>query len=176
MIEGGMDELPGISVFYRDENGDIFHTYSSYARGGDILLGAYNYFDLTPKGRNEQAIMDWLRRHDEYADAASACCGSAAGQSVARDNAALSTRGDKLSLLASLSSSKSGGLLPLHRLILASAFMKRSADRTERKQGECAPCRMSMVSSCRCRRRTWTRISAWPGRPERSSASMARSG
>ena len=51
----GFNELPGISVFYKDDNGDIFHTYSSYARGGDILLGAYNYLDLTPKGRNETA-------------------------------------------------------------------------------------------------------------------------
>jgi predicted dithiol-disulfide oxidoreductase (DUF899 family) len=45
-------EAPGISVFLMDE-GDIFHTYSSYARGGDLLIGAYNYLDLTPRGRNE---------------------------------------------------------------------------------------------------------------------------
>ena len=38
----GLDELPGVSVFYKDENGGIFHTYSSYARGGDILIGVYN--------------------------------------------------------------------------------------------------------------------------------------
>ena len=62
------DELPGLSVFYKDENGDVFHTYSTYARGLDILVGAYNLLDLTPKGRNENpdATMDWVRRHDEY--------------------------------------------------------------------------------------------------------------
>jgi predicted dithiol-disulfide oxidoreductase (DUF899 family) len=61
------DELPGISVFYKDENGDIFHTFSSYARGGDILLGAYNYLDMTPNGRNEtRGLMDWVKLHDRY--------------------------------------------------------------------------------------------------------------
>lgn len=73
------EEMPGISVFYKNEAGEIFHTYSSYARGGDILIGAYNYLDLTPKGRNETVIMDWMRRHDEYEDAAPsrACCDAA---------------------------------------------------------------------------------------------------
>ena len=72
------DELPGLSVFYKDEKGDVFHTYSSYARGLDILLGAHNFLDLTPKGRNEKRIMDWVRRHDEYeeAEGAHACCGT----------------------------------------------------------------------------------------------------
>lgn len=65
--EGG--ESPGISVFYKDAKGDIFHTYSAYARGGDILINTYNYLDLTPKGRNEDTIMDWMRLHDEYEDA-----------------------------------------------------------------------------------------------------------
>jgi predicted dithiol-disulfide oxidoreductase (DUF899 family) len=64
------EELPGVSVFYKDDNGGIFHTYSSYARGGDILLGAYNYLDLTPKGRNETGpahnLTDWVRHHDRY--------------------------------------------------------------------------------------------------------------
>ena len=62
------DEMPGLSVFYKDENGDVFHTYSTYARGLDSLVGAYNLLDLTPKGRNENpdATMDWVRRHDEY--------------------------------------------------------------------------------------------------------------
>jgi predicted dithiol-disulfide oxidoreductase (DUF899 family) len=60
-------EAPGISVFYKDQHGDIFHTYSSYARGGDLLIGAYNYLDLTPKGRNEAGeLRGWVRRHDEY--------------------------------------------------------------------------------------------------------------
>jgi predicted dithiol-disulfide oxidoreductase (DUF899 family) len=68
------DELPGISVFYKDEAGDIFHTYSSYARGLDILLGAHNILDLTPKGRNEKRTMDWVRRHDEYGETDPAAC------------------------------------------------------------------------------------------------------
>jgi predicted dithiol-disulfide oxidoreductase (DUF899 family) len=63
------DELPGLSVFYKDENGDVFHTYSTYARGLDSLVGAYNLLDLVPKGRDEDNLdftMDWVRRHDEY--------------------------------------------------------------------------------------------------------------
>jgi predicted dithiol-disulfide oxidoreductase (DUF899 family) len=69
MGEFMMDELPGLSVFYKDENGDVFHTYSTYARGLDILVGAYNLLDLVPKGRDENpdSTMDWVRRHDEYA-------------------------------------------------------------------------------------------------------------
>jgi predicted dithiol-disulfide oxidoreductase (DUF899 family) len=63
------DEMPGLSVFYKDENGDVFHTYSTYGRGLDILLGAYNFLDLAPKGRDEDDLdftMDWVRRHDQY--------------------------------------------------------------------------------------------------------------
>jgi predicted dithiol-disulfide oxidoreductase (DUF899 family) len=60
-------EAPGISAFYQDERGEIFHTYSCYARGGDLLIGAYNYLDLAPKGRNEASeLKGWVRRHDEY--------------------------------------------------------------------------------------------------------------
>jgi predicted dithiol-disulfide oxidoreductase (DUF899 family) len=60
-------EAPGISVFYKDKRGDIFHAYSSYARGGDLLIGTYNYLDLMPKGRNEEGdLKGWVRRHDEY--------------------------------------------------------------------------------------------------------------
>ncbi|HEV2748212.1 MAG TPA: thioredoxin family protein [Allosphingosinicella sp.] len=66
------EEQHGISVFYKDEGGDVFHTYSSYARGGDILMGAHNFLDLTPKGRNEKSTMDWVRLHDRYEDAAPA--------------------------------------------------------------------------------------------------------
>ncbi|PYY66061.1 thioredoxin, partial [Pseudomonas jessenii] len=51
--DGSEEELPGLSVFYRNDAGEIFHTYSTYARGLDMLVGAYNYLDLTPKGRNE---------------------------------------------------------------------------------------------------------------------------
>lgn len=65
------DEAPGISVFYKDKDGAIFHTYSAYARGLDILVGAYNYLDLTPKGRDEDNLafsMSWVRHHDRYND------------------------------------------------------------------------------------------------------------
>jgi predicted dithiol-disulfide oxidoreductase (DUF899 family) len=62
------DELPGLSVFYKDDDGDIFHTYSTYARGLDPLVGAYNFLDLVPKGRDEDpdSTMSWVRRHDDY--------------------------------------------------------------------------------------------------------------
>ena len=57
---------------YRDECGDIFLTFMSRARGGDALIGAYHYLDMTPKGRNEtgpyHGLMDWVRLHDEYQD------------------------------------------------------------------------------------------------------------
>ena len=65
------EEAPGISVFYRDQQGDVFHTYSCYARGLDMLNGAYHYMDLVPKGRDEADLphsMAWLRRHDQYED------------------------------------------------------------------------------------------------------------
>jgi predicted dithiol-disulfide oxidoreductase (DUF899 family) len=65
----GHDELPGLSVFYKDENGTVFHTYSAYARGLDMLVGAYNYLDLVPKGRDEAEppwTMAWVRHHDRY--------------------------------------------------------------------------------------------------------------
>jgi predicted dithiol-disulfide oxidoreductase (DUF899 family) len=63
------EEAPGISVFYKDETGDIFHTYSSYARGPEFLIGAYGYLDLVPKGRDEEGLpytMAWIRHHDRY--------------------------------------------------------------------------------------------------------------
>ncbi len=66
------DELSGLSVFCKDQDHRLFHTYSSYARGNEILLGAYNYLDLLPKGRNETGpnfnLTDWVRHHDRYAD------------------------------------------------------------------------------------------------------------
>lgn len=76
--QDGLDELPGASVFYKDNTGDVFHTYSAYARGLDLLLGVYNFLDLTPKGRNETTIMEWVKRRDEYAPDAGApsCCHS----------------------------------------------------------------------------------------------------
>ena len=63
------DEAPGVSVFYKNDSGDVFHTYSCFGRGLDILNGAYNYLDLVPKGRDEAELsysMAWLRRHDSY--------------------------------------------------------------------------------------------------------------
>jgi predicted dithiol-disulfide oxidoreductase (DUF899 family) len=72
------DELPGLSVFYKDERGNIFHTYSSYARGNEGAISAFYYLDLTPKGRNEGSTMDWVKRHDEYGQSTQACCHSAA--------------------------------------------------------------------------------------------------
>ncbi|MBR0645771.1 DUF899 domain-containing protein [Plastoroseomonas hellenica] len=59
-------ELPGLSAFYRGEDGQVFHTYSSYARGPEELIGTYMILDRAPMGRNETRIMDWMRRHDEY--------------------------------------------------------------------------------------------------------------
>jgi predicted dithiol-disulfide oxidoreductase (DUF899 family) len=63
------EEMPGASVFYRNKKGGIFHTYSAYARGLDILVGAYNFLDLVPKGRDEDKLpwtMSWVRHHDRY--------------------------------------------------------------------------------------------------------------
>jgi predicted dithiol-disulfide oxidoreductase (DUF899 family) len=63
------EEMPGVSVFYKDGRGEVYHTYSTYSRGIDLLNGAYNYIDLTPRGRDEGGqIMSWLRRHDQYED------------------------------------------------------------------------------------------------------------
>jgi predicted dithiol-disulfide oxidoreductase (DUF899 family) len=59
-------DYPGISVFYKADDGSIYHTYSTYTRGIDLMNAAYNYIDLTPKGRNDTGMMSWLRRHDEY--------------------------------------------------------------------------------------------------------------
>ena len=59
-------ELPGLSAFYKDGAGQIFHTYSSYARGGEELIGTLMILDRAPKGRNETRTMDFVRRHDEY--------------------------------------------------------------------------------------------------------------
>ena len=64
-------EAPGISVFYRDADAAIYHTYSCYARGLDMLNGAYQLLDLVPKGRDEANLsssMEWLRHHDRYED------------------------------------------------------------------------------------------------------------
>jgi predicted dithiol-disulfide oxidoreductase (DUF899 family) len=86
------DEAPGFSAFYKNPAGEIFHTYSSYARGLDAFIGAYHYLDLVPKGRDEDELgytMEWVRQHDRYdekyfakssaaqnAPAAHDCCGA----------------------------------------------------------------------------------------------------
>jgi predicted dithiol-disulfide oxidoreductase (DUF899 family) len=69
-------ELPGISVFYKDAAGQVFHTYSTYARGLDMLNVAYHYLDIVPKGRDEEGMRGgaWVRRRDEYADAKATSC------------------------------------------------------------------------------------------------------
>jgi len=64
-----VEEGPGLSAFYKDEAGNIFHTYSAYARGLDILIGAYNFLDFAPKGRDEDGLaftMAWVKHHDKY--------------------------------------------------------------------------------------------------------------
>ena len=69
-VEFGTEEGPGASVFYKNGGGDVFHTYSTYGRGLDILLGTYNVLDLMPKGRDEDGLifsMAWVRHHDKYA-------------------------------------------------------------------------------------------------------------
>jgi predicted dithiol-disulfide oxidoreductase (DUF899 family) len=63
------EEMPGLSVFAKDAAGEVFHTYSTYARGLDMLIGAYNFIDLSPKGRDEAGLkqsMEWVRHHDKY--------------------------------------------------------------------------------------------------------------
>jgi predicted dithiol-disulfide oxidoreductase (DUF899 family) len=84
MREISTEDMSGISVFYKDANGDIFHTYSSYGRGAEELISTYVCLDLTPKGRNETGpnydLGDWVRHHDKYGDAGKSSdsfCGSA---------------------------------------------------------------------------------------------------
>jgi predicted dithiol-disulfide oxidoreductase (DUF899 family) len=77
------EEAPGISVFCKDDAGNVFHTYSTYGRGVEVMMGAYNLLDLTPKGRDEDNLnytMEWVRHHDRYESASLAtpavgsCC------------------------------------------------------------------------------------------------------
>jgi predicted dithiol-disulfide oxidoreductase (DUF899 family) len=66
-----MDELPGVSVFCKEDDGTIYHTYSSYGRGGEMFLTVYGWLDIVPKGRNETKrgnLGDWVKRHDRYED------------------------------------------------------------------------------------------------------------
>jgi predicted dithiol-disulfide oxidoreductase (DUF899 family) len=67
------EEAPGVSVFYQHDRGSIFHSYSTYARGAEALIGTYTYLDMVPKGRDEDDLaftMSWVRHHDRYRDAA----------------------------------------------------------------------------------------------------------
>jgi predicted dithiol-disulfide oxidoreductase (DUF899 family) len=71
MTQFPSEEAPGASVFYKEDSGDIFHTYSTYGRGLDICVGAYNFLDFTPKGRDEDGLaftMAWVRHHDKYSE------------------------------------------------------------------------------------------------------------
>lgn len=90
----GIDELSGFSVFLKEDDGAVYHTYSAFGRGAEEVLGAYMFLDLTPKGRNENGprknLTDWVRHHDRYggisgyvaptgryvSDGESACCGA----------------------------------------------------------------------------------------------------
>jgi predicted dithiol-disulfide oxidoreductase (DUF899 family) len=63
------EEAPGVSIFFKDKTGSVFHTYSTYARGVEVLAGVYNFLDLVPKGRDEDGLdftMSWVRHHDRY--------------------------------------------------------------------------------------------------------------
>jgi predicted dithiol-disulfide oxidoreductase (DUF899 family) len=86
-----MEDLPGLSAFYRDAEGQVFHTYSTYADGADALLGTLMILDRAPLGRNPgEDEMDFVRRHDEYETAPkSSCCAAASADSAprARENA-----------------------------------------------------------------------------------------
>jgi predicted dithiol-disulfide oxidoreductase (DUF899 family) len=71
MTQFPSEEAPGVSVFYKDKNGEIFHTYSAYGRGTEPTVGTYNYLDWVPKGRDEDGLpftMAWVRHHDRYSD------------------------------------------------------------------------------------------------------------
>src|SRR5258706_13828131 len=65
-----MEDLGGTSAFYKDADGSVFYTYSTYARGDELLIGTYNFLDLTPKGRNETGpnhdLSDWVLHYDRY--------------------------------------------------------------------------------------------------------------
>ena len=74
LMDFPMEEAPGLSVFAKDANGDVYHTYSTYGRGVEVLMGTYSVLDLVPKGRDEdpEATMSWVRHHDSYGQPAHA--------------------------------------------------------------------------------------------------------
>jgi predicted dithiol-disulfide oxidoreductase (DUF899 family) len=66
------EEMPGVSAFYKDDSGEVFHTYSTYGRGVEVMMHTYRLLDLTPKGRDEDGLdftMAWVRHHDRYEQA-----------------------------------------------------------------------------------------------------------
>lgn len=83
----GVTEKEGMSAFYKDETGQVFHTYSAYERGVEAFMSTYAFLDIAPKGRNEHApnanLSQWVRLHDEYEDAGPAhgCCATPAASS-----------------------------------------------------------------------------------------------
>jgi predicted dithiol-disulfide oxidoreductase (DUF899 family) len=78
------DEMPGVSAFAKNDAGEVFHTYSTYGRGVEVMMGTYRMLDLTPGGRREDGLddtMSWVRHHDRYEERPAAkgggsCCGS----------------------------------------------------------------------------------------------------
>jgi predicted dithiol-disulfide oxidoreductase (DUF899 family) len=77
------EEWPGVSVFHKVDAGDVFHTYSTYGRGVEVMMGTYRLLDLTPKGRDEREVahkMEWVRHHDRYEPESSAKAGSCCGE------------------------------------------------------------------------------------------------
>jgi len=83
MTEFPNTEAPGISVFWKDEAGEIFHTYSTFGRGVEVMMGTYSLLDLVPKGRDEHDgfyKMDWVRHHDRYEPERpkASCCAASA--------------------------------------------------------------------------------------------------
>lgn len=83
------EEWPGISVFCQDDAGDVFHTYSTYGRGVEVMMGTYKLLDLTPKGRDERDVvykMEWVRHHDRYEPAPAASSERAPGSCCSERN------------------------------------------------------------------------------------------
>jgi predicted dithiol-disulfide oxidoreductase (DUF899 family) len=83
------EEMPGVSVFCKDDAGEVFHTYSTFGRGVEVMMGTYKLLDIVPKGRDEDNDaygMQWVRHHDRYEPAPVAHAAPAAG-SCCHDNA-----------------------------------------------------------------------------------------
>jgi predicted dithiol-disulfide oxidoreductase (DUF899 family) len=82
LINFPAEEAPGISLFYKNDAGEVFHTYSTFGRGVEVMMGTYNMLDLAPRGRDERDVphkMEWVRHHDRYepeqvAKSAGSCC------------------------------------------------------------------------------------------------------